>query len=299
MLTASFAACSSDDEEQAATTGTTLLIEVSEEPMTYTVGSRSVGTRSAVYTMGNVNTLYLSDNSTREDIYKWPISRDGNRWSVQNYSWPSSLNEVSFFAWNTISELQYDAGYYIHHTVDQNASSQTDLLVATTTVPKNSSRIQLSFNHACAAVNFTISKTAKLSGCQVIVKKVKLHNIIDEGDYYIGRANPWVYRNSKTYYTIRSTEGETIGTDRTPLMAANDYMFMIPQSLTAWDKSSTLNDCYFSIVCTINGTIEANPIHFDGTAYIPFAPTWEAGTMYTVDILLGTGLRDGNGNKIF
>ena len=299
MLTASFAACSSDDEEQAATTGTTLLIEVSEEPMTYTVGSRSVGTRSAVYTMDNVNTLYLSDNSTREDIYKWPINRDGNRWSVQNYSWPSSLNEVSFFAWNTSSTLYYDSGYYIPHTVDQNASSQTDLLVATTTVPRNSSKIQLSFNHACAAVHFTISKTAKLSGCQVIVKTVKLHNIIDKGYYYIGRANPWDYGDSKTYYTIRSTEGEVIGTDPTPLMAANDYMFMIPQSLTAWDKSSELKDCYFSIECTIKGTIETKQINFDGTAYIPFAPAWEAGTMYTVDILLGTALRDGNGNKIF
>ncbi len=301
MLTASFVACSSDDEEQAATTGTTLLIEVSEEPMTYTVGSRSVGTRSAVYTMNNVDNLYLSDNRTQDDISNWPIRRDGNsnRWSVQNYSWPSSLSEVSFFARNTSSTLYYDSGYYIPHAVDQNASSQTDLLVATTTVPRNSPRIQLSFNHACAAVDFTISKTAKLSGCQVIVKTVKLHNIIDKGDYYIGRANPWAYRTSKTYYTIRSTEGEVIGTDPTPLMAANDYMFMIPQSLTAWDKSSNLQNCYFSIECTINGTIETKEIHFDGTAYIPFAPAWEAGTMYTVDILLGTGLRDGNGNKIF
>lgn len=304
MLTASFAACSSDDEEQAATTGTTLLIEVSEEPMTYTVGSRSVGTRSAVYTMGNVDNLYLSDNSTREDIYKWTISRDGNRWSVQNYSWPSSLSEVSFFAWNTSSTLYYESGYYIPHAVDQNASSQTDLLVATTTVPRNSSKIQLSFNHACAAVNFTISKTAKLSDCDVKVTRVKLHNIIDKGDYFIGRANPWAYGDSKTYYTIRSTEGEIIDTDPTPLMAANDYMFMIPQSLTAWDKSSNLKDCYFSIECTINGTIntgtqEEKQINFNGTAYIPFAPAWEAGTMYTVDILLGTGLRDRNGNKIF
>lgn len=302
MLTASFAACSSYDEEQAATTGTTLLIEVSEEPMTYTVGSRSVGTRSAVYTMGNVNTLYLSDNRTTETdgILNLEIHREGYRWTVQDYNWPSSMENVSFFSWNTRSELQYDAGYYyIPHAVEQNASSQTDLLVATTTVPKNSSRIQLSFNHACAAVNFTISKTEKLRDCQVIVKKVKLHNIIDEGDYYIGRANPWVYRNSKTYYTIRSTEGEVIGTDPTPLMAANDYMFMIPQSLTAWDKSSNLQNCYFSIECTINGTIEAKPINFNGTAYIPFAPAWEAGTMYTVDILLGTGLRDGSGNKIF
>ena len=133
----------------------------------------------------------------------------------------------------------------------------------------------------------------------VKVKKVKLHNIIDKGYYYIGRANPWDYGDSKTYYTIRSTEGEVIGTDPTPLMAANDYMFMIPQSLTAWDKSSNLQNCYFSIECTINGTIEAKPINFNGTAYIPFAPAWEAGTMYTVDILLGTGLRDGSGNKIF
>ena len=148
-------------------------------------------------------------------------------------------------------------------------------------------------------MDFTISKTEKLSGCQVIVKKVKLHNIIDEGYYYIGRANPWDYGDSKTYYTIRSTEGEVIDTNPKPLMAANDYMFMIPQSLTDWDKSSNLQNCYFSIECTINGTIEAKQINFNGTAYIPFAPAWEAGTMYTVDILLGTGLRDGSGNKIF
>ena len=306
LIASSFVACSSDDDDSTATTGTTLVIEVSEKPMASTVESRRIDTRSAVYTINNLNNLHLSDNrtTTDEEISNYTIIKSGSTWSVDGYTWPS-MDKVTFFSWNTSQPLHYDSGYYIYHTVDENASSQTDLLVATTTVPENSSSIHLSYDHACAAVNFTISKTEKLSGCNVIVKEVKLHNIIDQGYYYFNRENPWVHRNHKTNYTIRSTSGETISTTPTPLMAENDYLFMIPQSLTAWDKSSELKDCYFSIKCTINGTVnagtdQAKSINFvDGTAYIPFAPAWEAGTMYTVDILLGTALRDGNGNKIF
>ena len=69
----------------------------------------------------------------------------------------------------------------------------------------------------------------------------------------------------------------------------NDYLFVIPQTLTAWDKTTaitTTTQTYFKIECTVTDNSNHN-IAFDGPTYIPFAATLTAGYQNVVKINIG------------
>ncbi len=78
------------------------------------------------------------------------------------------------------------------------------------------------------------------------------------------------------------------------------YLFMILQTLTAWNTTTAINEAttqtYIQITCTI--TKDASNV-YSGTAYIPFGATLTGGYQHDVKINIGkNSLYSGANTKI-
>ncbi len=270
-------------------------------------------------------------------------------------AWPTYANKntkVPFYAY-----ANYETGHFtfegyvdnsenasvvikpnLHFQVEENSSDQKDLLVAMTQDTyyhaddpdhKRDGHLFFTFDHACAAVQFFLSKTVKLANSTIKVKGVKLHNVFNDGYYYFNAnggdagnqewaklgyksGNPSIYTLADNETEINVTEDYTVSQLSTEQDKENKYFFMIPQTTIPWYTSGTTTPgnisnatgAYIELEdCTIAYSVEENGVttqkSYSGSAYIPFAVTWEKGTKHKVNIQIGTGLRDANGDRIF
>ena len=283
-------ACSSDDEtmpEQKLP----ISVDVTENPMTNPDGTQ---TRTAIAT-AVTSPFYMVGKNT-----SYTVTKGSTTWSLSPDHWPigaSSTDDVLFCAY-TGGEYNTGGGNpFINFTVSSDAYSQRDLLVASTTTSQsaNNGRVDLTFDHACAAVYFTIAKTAKLADYTIHVSDVQLCNVNSKGNYKFSDSS-WDDLSTPTSYTLNTAVDMVVTTTpkRLPSDESTDYLFLIPQVLTGWDKSGEPSNCYIKMTCNITGAKT-----FSGDAYIPFTLTLEKGKSYPIEISIGTGLRDGSGNKIF
>ncbi len=225
---------------------------------------------------------------------------------------------------------------YLHFVVEENSGAQKDLLVAITEDTYYHSNgtpagfLSFTFDHACAAVQFFLSKTQALANSTITVKGVKLHNVYNDGYYYFngngGDGNQeWAglgYKNGTTSSTYTLADNSTeilvkqnyaVNQLSTEQDKENKYFFMIPQITTPWYVKGTtepipsianatgayieLENC--DIIYSVDNDGQITQKHYSGSAYIPFGVTWEKGIKHKVNIQIGTGLRDSDGNRIF
>ena len=276
-------ACSSDDDQETPIRH--ISVEVNEQPMTSAddeAGARSLTTRSAITTTESFTKFYMRgvyDGSTSE----YEASKKDNKWTVAPDRWPSgALNSTSipFYAF-TDGTFVKEATPYISFTITEDASTQHDLLVAKNTVSYNDhqGKVPLTFDHACAAVAFNVYITNTLKtklGSTLTVNSIVLHNVSNTGKYYFGETPAWGDVSGSAYYTL--TDGD-ITVDNTPQALRSNYLFVIPQTRAANDTTGT----YLEINYTFSGQKKTS-------ATIPLAVNWAAGSKYTIDIKLGTGL---------
>ena len=79
--------------------------------------------------------------------------------------------------------------------------------------------------------------------------------------------------------TLGYTDYEAMDTNE-----STAYLFLIPQTLTAWNGSGSLANTYLELDCTIkSGDTQV----YSGKAYIPFGATLEKGTQYDVNLNIG------------
>ncbi len=227
----------------------------------------------------------------------------------------------------------------LHFQVEESSSDQKDLLVAMTKDTyfhaddpdgKRNGHLFFTFDHACAAVQFFLSKTQALANSTITVKGVKLHNVYNDGYYYFngngGDGNQeWAglgYKNGTTSstYTLADNSTEILVKENyavnqlsTEQDKENKYFFMIPQITTPWYVKGTtepipsianatgayieLENC--DIIYRVDNDGQITQKYYSGSAYIPFGVTWEKGKKHKVNIQIGTGLRDSDGNRIF
>ena len=219
---------------------------------------------------------------------------------------------------------------YIHFTIEENSTETKDLLVAKQSDSWNNCKghIFFHFKHACAALQFFVQKTQKLTGFNIQVKSVKLYNVQNEGNYHFadeGWKNVGFRKNQSgnkiptTYTLFNATEGspwvtvpnstddkwQLIATSTTQDELANDYFFFIPQTFTAWNRinpltGETTDGSYIELDCHI--TSPNNTSSYNGKAYIPFSTgtrILQAGFSYPVNVNIGAGLVNKYGVKIF
>ena len=252
--------------------------------------SKSTPARSPIITTSTLNEFTMSQDGNKDMTYKLKKSSTG--WYCDGIErWPITDRnvEVSFYAYNA-GTFNFDTySRYIQFAVDHNPFKQVDLLVATKTTTFNACNgvVNLTFDHACAAVDFKISMTNKLSNeleyNKLKVTEVKLKNLIDQGRYEISREgirwNDTYLRSSGGEYTLTNTnDGIDITTE--PQSLPCGYLFMIPQILD--QNCSTKLEITYTVGDT--GGTKTVTIPINNNVY------WNAGQKHTMSIKLNTSL---------
>lgn len=307
-----FAACSSDDDVVTPQPKSyPLTIEVSENPLIPEGGAaNAAATRAAITTISSLNSFTMnyifvdnssashtgSETATKTTDGKWQNSEGADK------GWPNGAvgtdydYEVTWYASTNGTFDQNGNNPYISFTAEEQADTQHDLLVSTTsgTYEKTKGHLFFAFDHVCSALRFYVKKSTNLNGYTLSVSSIKLCNIVKQGNYYY-KTSSWSLSGTRTEYTLYSGDAVTLGSENyTPIYGtygseSAPYLFLIPQPLTAWDHTTSISSAttqnYLAIECTI--TQGSTPI-YSGTAYIPFGATLEKGTKYeNVNINIG------------
>lgn len=300
------AACANDDEPTGQQVQNTypLTIEVTENPL-IPDGEDGSSTRAAITTKSSLTAFNLDYVYGGKYTGSVSVNNDNGTWTTSG-SWPTGAGVDEMVNWYASTDGIFYADAvnpYISFSVDENAAATKDLLVAKTSGTRNgtNSNIAFTFDHACAALRFEIKKSTNLNAYTVNVSNVKLCNVLKSAKYNWS-SNTWVDYNTPTYteYTLfKGALSNLSDASYENLNAADDYLFFIPQELTAWDKtaitSSTIQ-CYLTIACTIS---DGGSFNFSGTAYMPFGLTLEKGHKRTVKLIIGkNSLLNSSGTKI-
>lgn len=278
-----FASCSSDDSmtpiDEVKTPQRPISVEVSETPFGNTTEARQL-TRAAITDLTSFNSFKMTANNPAKDNYE--VTKNGS-WVVNN-DWPTDVDDntsVTFYAYSNGDYNDNSGTPYISFSMDENASAQHDLLVATNTVSfnKHQGKVPLTFDHACAAVAFNVQITNKLKtnlGSTLTVNSIVLRNVNNTGRYYFGGTPAWQNVSGSAYYTLTSGN---IYVDTEAQALSSNYLFVIPQSSEANGTTGT----YLDVTYTFSGQTKTS-------ATIPLAVDWVAGTQHTINIKLGTTL---------
>lgn len=271
-------------------------VEVSERPMAEegTAEGRSLTTRAAItttQTLPNFTMKGVYDGST----YNYSVKKPAGEWTVDPDTWPledpsDNNKKVQFYAYTyTKGTFVPNSGTpFIDFTVDENASTQHDLLVATNSVAFNdhSGTVPLIFDHACAALAFnifmsnTLSDQLKQKGKTLTVTSIELKNVRNKGNYNFGTTfdgSTWRDVEGSANYTLDNRLSMVITTTPEPL--SSNHLFMIPQKRDADGENGT----HLKISYTVSG-------QEGSTAIIPLTVDWKKSTQYTINIKLGTKL---------
>lgn len=248
-----------------------LTVEVSENPMQDNEASAREMKRTAAAT----TTATLSSFTMNyTDAWYNNFTKTGGTWSTAD--WPYGVNEntkIDFYAYNAGS-FQWNSGTpYVSFTMDEDAFSQKDLLVAThKQISYNDAKgkVSLTFDHACVAVQFQICQTKKVTdeGKNFIINSVVLKNVCKIGDYFYNSG--WTLGSNLTDLTLTNS---TITLTTAYQLLPCQWLFLIPQSQ---------DGIQLEIKYTVDEGAEKTKILNVGT------DSWEQGKQYTVNIRVGS-----------
>lgn len=287
LVAGAFAACSETDDsanrpaEEQQAQERLITVEVSENPLTdEATGAPVFGTTRAVATTTATLTAF-SMNYTGS--YKYDFTKTGDTWSTNSWPGVGPTTKIDFYAY-TGGTFNYNSGNpYVSFTADENASTQHDLLVAThKEIAYNdaSGHVSLSFDHACAAVQFNIGQSQTLKGQSVTYTSIALVGIYNSGIYYYNStpSPSWSDLSGDATYTMESATSIDIPVSTTTHEGARALscgnLFMIPQAHS---------NAKIRIEYKKGGDAKT-------TADIPLTIDWKAGYLYTINIRLGTSI---------
>ena len=267
-----FAACGGSDDEAVTPAPQPqqprmLTVEVSERPL-QTEGTPKAPRRAgAATTTETLNTFRMCTNVSGY-IWSEELTKTAGKWTTK---WPSSSEEkYNFYAYNVGSakEFVWNGGDpYVSFVMEEEVDNQKDFLVAKTAEAKSWSetggKVSLTFDHACAAVQFFVYKEESVT---YVVKEIKLLNVKKQGNYYFSKS--WRNIDNSTNYTL--TRGDITPTSTKELLPKG-WLYVIPQS----KEGMQLQIKYTKD----GGTEKTMPIYLSGS--------WEAGNQYTVNIKIG------------
>lgn len=272
-----FAACGGNDDEAVTPAPQPqqprmLTVEVSERPMQTESGAKAPRRAGDATTTETLNTFRMCTHVSGS-IWSEKLTKTAGKWTTK---WPSSSEEkYNFYAYNVGNESKFNwngADPYVSFTMEEEVADQIDFLVAKTAEAKSYSetggKISLTFDHACAAVQFYVFKEESAS---YVVKEIKLMNVNKQGDYHFN-SNTWSDISTPenfTNFTLTTGEITPSGT-KTPL--PKGWLYVIPQSK---------KDMKLQIKYTKDGGKE------EKTRTMDLSGSWEAGYQYTVNIKIG------------
>ena len=329
--------CSSDDDsefEQPEKKSYPIMMTATERPLADPDAPKGAPSRAPKVTTSTLEKFRVffwgSDIGFGSDFLMTRNAGNQKLWNGDqnwhdNYIGEGASNELTFYAYNyndededqdDVTNISSNMGKaVISVVVDANSASQTDLLAGKNIVSYNDHNgvVPMTFDHISAAVQVRLKKTSSLSNYTVNVGKVVLHNILGNGEYAFDEDNEncWsLYGNPADYvitaYSDAVSQGDDDGDIKIEeeyklLSKEGDYLFLLPQTLTGWDKSSPLSNSYIEIQCKIYNT-EGYKVGKDteyGSVYLPLGAELKMGYINKLNISMGTALRDKDGNNIF
>ena len=195
-------------------------------------------------------------------------------WSPTTIDWPvPDDSKIDFYAYTDGSFIYNGGNPYVSFTMDENVFHQKDFLVAThkqIAYSDEDGKVSLVFDHACAAVQFQICQTKKVTdeGKNFIINSVVLKNVCKNGDYYYDSG--WTLGSNLTDLTLTNS---TITLTTAYQLLPCQWLFLIPQSQ---------DGIQLEIKYTVDEGAEKTKILNVGT------DSWEQGKQYTVNIRVGS-----------
>ena len=273
LTTLTLAACSSDDDAPSTPPAAErrLTVVVNETPFVSADGGEAkerMETRGSVITTSTLNSFYMNYGENR-----YTIKKVNQKWTTTPNTWPTGVEYNKQIIFNAYTNgTYYSNGNYLSFTAEENAGSTSDLLVAeslATSYNDAKGQVNLTFSHACAAIQFTVEITNTLFsqlGGNLTVNDIVLKNVVKQGDYNFS-TKLWKPSSTITDYTL-FTGNLFVTTD--PQSISSSPLFVIPQTL---DESASFEITYNTGKTT---TISLKDVK------------WEAGHQYKMNIRLGT-----------
>lgn len=258
------------------------------------------------------------------------VSKEGSTWSTPStYFWPNdgsldfySVAPTDITVTQTVSGTNYS--YSIEDfEVPYLYSSQKDLIYAVnkgeTRAAHEASAVEVNFRHALSQIVFKAKNTNEK--LKVQIDGVRIAFVKNNGTYTLpvsetatwleedvkstseatGSQGAWTLDDTKTYYTAGITSYTLNGKVETAvdLTTSDGSLFLLPQSLTAWDRDNDVNNnklgAMFLVKCRIWGgdnldtELWPNAGGASSEVAIPVEINWLEGYKYTYTFVFGEG----------
>lgn len=226
-----------------------------------------------------------------------------NSWTTnERYFWPQLSHTVHFYAtYPPQPYIKAAEGVTSEYTVQTN-NHQEDLLYTYLATNRDEAgkrwgyAAPLAFHHALAQVCF--KATTSVSGWQLTVKDITLHNIHNKGHLIFPTAawQPTDATPTSQSVTFPVTNNQT------------DAQILLPQHRTAWSPEfytvaqndaladTTAIGTYITFKAAIYNTSTSSQELTETDVYCPIAPSWHAGKLYSYTLNFK---RPGSGNSAF
>ena len=274
LSVAALASCGGDDDaaepsQQQPQAPRSLTVVVGENPLQedgVPAHPMTISRTAAATTTASLSNFIL--NYTAD--YHVQFTKSNGSWSTSTWPTQDYVNKHDFYA-NDGGAFQWNNGDpYVSFTMEESAFNQKDLLVAKTSVAynDNSGHVSLTFDHACAAVQFYVYKEESAS---YYVKSIKLQNVKNTGNCRFSDYT-WSGVSGTAEYTLTNGDIEVTTTlQKLPC----DWLFIIPQ-----DKSGLNLEIKYTKA--ISGTEYTKSMKVSKESSF-----WQAGKQYTVNIRIG------------
>lgn len=302
--------CSADDDPAPGSDGSiSFAVETNTTRGSVIGGNSMPGTESfrvfAWKTVGGeVSVMMTSEAGDPESNV---VSNTSGTWAPKKrYYWPTDEGAtVSFYAFYPKDHTVRNTGgdLTVEFTIPAAVASQSDMMAAKcedlSLANTTGGAAPLGFRHLTSQVSFQARLTSVFAGWQVDVRSIRLCNVNSRGSYSystaaVTPASPAVLQNYDLVMA-GATAAVTSTTEPVALTSATDVAMLMPQTLTAWDRTSETSSsgapsttgCYLAIGCTIT---DSNGLRaFSGNTYVPLPAEWLPARHYNYLLEFGSG----------
>lgn len=256
-------------------------------------------------TVGSETTVMMTRDAADQESNV--VSNQQGVWTTKRrYYWPTDEGAtVSFYAFYPKDHTVRNTGgdLTVEFTIPAAVASQSDMMAAKcedlSLANTTGGAAPLGFRHLTSQVSFQARLTSVFAGWQVDVRSIRLCNVNSRGSYSystaaVTPASPAVLQNYDLVMA-GATAAVTSTTEPVALTSATDVAMLMPQTLTAWDRTSETSSsgapsttgCYIAIGCTIT---DSNGLRaFSGNTYVPLPAEWLPARHYNYLLEFGSG----------
>ena len=291
LLTAvALTSCSNDSFDEK-----TSLLTPSNQEILFSTG---VQTRGAAFTSSDPNSVTpfkvfaYQHTGGASYINGGVITWDGTKTAYvpdNTYYWPESgsLDFLAVYPSDVTFATVPSAYNSFAYTASTTIGNQVDLMVATATnLSKTDGNVALAFSHLLSQ----ISVQAKVStNLQVEISDVTFHNLQPTGTF---DGTVLSASGTVTNYSISMASPQTLTqAGGTVDLTGTNVLLLIPQTVTAWDKTGTAStnttNSYITATIAVKSADGGTTLLASGDVYFPVAIAWTAGKHYTYTLNFG------------